>query len=657
MGNRIRLKDVVLIALLLGVGLILVLGMVQDDRRWSRLNEMHAAIEAQNAQLGQLLRRLDARDESARDAAASLRAIEQLLRGHATTAPASAPPAGAAREAGSSSTPGDESWARPGVPITRPPARGAERDPRSMPGYAEGGSVTEVFEGQMPKVVPLLYADDFGRRVTELVTEFLADYDHEGRELRGVLADAWQYDPAGMWLRARIRPGARFSDGSPVTAEDVRFTVHDYLFNPEIEAERFRAVYAQIRKVTPVAPDVVEFEFAAPQFNNEQAALRLPILPRSYYAAFSPSEINAATGLLAGSGPYMLPPGAASTEAQWRPGRDLVLVRNEHYWGPLPAVRELRFRIMTDPVARLAAFESGAADIIRPSFPQYARFKDDPAFAQRGSILAWANIRSGYAFIAWNCGERNGRPTPFADPRVRLAMTHLLDRDRIRREVYEDLGVVATGPFNPFSIQSDPSITPWPFDPARAKTLLAEAGWTDADNDGVLENARGDEFAFEFTTAVGSAAGEKLAAYLKDQCAAAGIRCTTRVIDWSIFQATLKSRDFDALTMQWAPSEPESDPVQTWHSKSILNQGDNMVQWSNPRADALIDAARLELDRTKRAALWHQLHRVIHDEQPYTFLCNVPWLRFVSTRVANVNMHPMGLDYLEWFVPGGGTNP
>lgn len=657
MNNRFGLKDFVLLALVLGVGVSVFLSMVQEDRRWARMNELAGKIESQENQIGQLIRRLDERENDLRELVTAVRATQQqlgdvaaALKSGASIAPSSSPRAADSPTAITPmSTRADDSWARPGVPVTRPKDRYTKLDSSTLPGYAEGGSFTEIFEAQPPRIMPYTYADTYGRRITEMVAEFLADFDNDGKVLQGVLAEAWQYDPNGMWLRAKLRPNARFSDGSPVTAEDVRYTFHDYMFNPEIEAERFRSVYNPIKKVSVIAPDVVEFEFVAPKFNNDQLALRLAVIPKSFYSKLTPSEINGATGLLMGSGPYKL--ATLDPASQWRPGQDIVLVRNEQYWGPLPAIRELRFKVITDGVARMVNYENGEGGMIRPTFEQYARKKTDPEFVKKNTILAWPNIRSGYAFIAWNCGERLGKLTPFHDARVRLAMTHLLDRERIKRDVYEDQGLVATGPFNPFAEQADPEVKPWPFDLARARELLAEAGWRDTDSDGVLENPRGDEFTFEFTYATGSEAGKRIAAYLQDQCAKVGIRCTTRVIDWSVFQTAHKSRDFDALTMQWSPNDPEIDPFQVWHSKSIANQGDNFSQWRSERADALIEQARLELDHDKRMKLWHELHRVIHDEQPYTFLCNLPWLRFVETRLSNIKTYPMGLDFREWYIP------
>ncbi|HVZ93020.1 MAG TPA: ABC transporter substrate-binding protein [Phycisphaerales bacterium] len=638
MGQRFGFKDLVLLlAVLLVCGLV-VLNMIQQDRAWRRVESIAATVGEQEKRIGELAKRLDGVFESNQRSAA----------GSDRHSAFSGQPESNSPDVGSSSS-RDESWARPGVAVVWAKARGFENDPRLMNDYAPGGTLVEAIEGTPAKLTPYVYGDTFGRRVNELVTEGLADFDDAGRELRGVLAEAWQYDPKGMWLRAKIRDNARFSDGSPVTAEDVRFTFHDYIFNAEIQAERYRANYDPIRKVTAVSERVVEFEFAQPRFNNDQLALRFPVLPKKFYAAIAPAAINTATGLLVGSGPYRLDRADSGGE-QWKPGEDVVLVRNEQYWGDEPAIQEIRLRPITDAAARMAALESRSVDLMRPTFEQYAKRKDDPAFLASNAIHAWANIRSGYSYIAWNCGERKGKLTPFHDARVRVAMTMLINRERIRSEVYEGLGLTATGPFNPLAAQADSAIVPWACDLERAKALLTEAGWVDRDNNGVRENDQGEEFAFEITVATSSDAGKRIGAHLKDRCALAGVRCGVNLIDAAGFEAVRRARDFDAITMIWSPSDPEIDPRQIWHSDSIRDQGDNFAQWSNTKADELIDRGRAEMDPAKRMELWHELHRVIHEEQPYTFVCNLPWVRFVGKRVRNVREYPMGMEYREWYI-------
>jgi peptide/nickel transport system substrate-binding protein len=489
----------------------------------------------------------------------------------------------------------------------------------------------------------------------DLVLQALAAYDPATLQLRGVLADAWQYDPAGLWLRVHIDPRARFSDGEPVKAEDVRWTFHDYIMNRQIEAERDRSIIDPIKKVTVLSDRAVEFEFNEPFYSNVDLALTMFILPKHFYGRFEPAEINKSTGLLMGSGPYKLE--NLDPNHQWVKPEPVVLVRNEQYWGGWkPPLARLRFKAIDNSLARLTEYKNGLADMVTPSSPQFVSSLEDSSWEKENRNLKWVNMRSGRAGIIWNCDQRNGVATPFGDKRVRQAMTLLLDREKMIRDIWKGVGQVCKGFANPGTLGDDPDRKPWPYDPPRGLALLKEAGWEDRNGDRVLEDKDGREFTFELTVFGADEITEKLAAFVKDAYAAAGIRVTVRRMDWAVGDPVRQQRDFDAMIMGWGANAPESDPKQIFHSASIANQGDNFAQWSSPEADRAIDQARRELDPEKRARLWRQFEAVLHDEQPYTWIRVVPWIRFIKKGIQNTNMYPKGLEYWEFF-RGGAAAP
>src|SRR5262249_19888539 len=142
-----------------------------------------------------------------------------------------------------------ESWVRPGgVPVQAQRPWTFAHDPRGMSGYAEGGELYEILEALPRTLVPFLRGENtYSRRVNTQVVQSLGGYDAETLALRGVLADAWQEDPGRLWLRVHINPRARFSDGAPVTAEDVRWTFHEFLMNPALETTQLRPVFDVIK--------------------------------------------------------------------------------------------------------------------------------------------------------------------------------------------------------------------------------------------------------------------------------------------------------------------------------------------------------------------------------------------------------------------------
>lgn len=647
MQSRFGLKDFVLLVLMLVIGLSVWLAMFQRDREWEQIQEVRAKLIDMERLLGRTQQLVES-DVASRIAALDedLERIQSTLDSGVVARTVTDEGAGGERSASPASR--SASWARPDVPIQWQEPWTYATDPRESEHFQTGGEFTEVFEAQPAKLVPYIQTDVYGRRVVDLVSESLGAYDPKTLRLRGQLADAWQYAADGMWLRVHINPRARFSDGTPVTAEDVRWTFHDFVMNPQIEAERTRAIIADvIERVDVIDDKTVEFVFKDAFFSNLDSALGLFILPKHFYSRFSPSEINQSTGLLMGSGPYKL--ASLSAASQWAPPAPVVLVRNEQYWGSPRPLASIRFKAIDNELARLTEYKNDAADMITPSSPQFVTQTSDPEWLKNNQALKWINMRSGRAGIIWNCGERNGKLTPFHDKRVRQAMTMLLDRERMIRDIWQGIGEVANGFANPGTLGHDPKREPWPYDPARAMALLKEAGWEDRNGDRLLEDAQGNPFVFEFTYFGGGEIGERIATFVKDSYAAAGIRVTLRQMDWSVGEPVRNQRDFDAMVMGWGANAPESDPKQIFHSESIKNQGDNFAQWSNPEADRAIDMARKELDEEKRAKLWEEFERVLHEDQPYTWVRVAPFIRFIKPDVGNVNTYPKGLELWEFY--------
>ncbi len=634
MHNRFGIKDFLVVVLLLAILGTQWLSMIQRDRQWPVLQSV-----------AEQVRSLDDR----------MATIEARLAKGVPMSPSAAVPS----DSRATLPAHDESWARPGVPVNWQPEPSFSNDPSKVPGFKVGGEWVEVFEGQPQKLVPYLYADVYGNRVLDRVCEGLGAFDPKTMQLVGVLADAWQIDPDGRWIRVHINPRAKFSDGHPVTAEDVRWTYEDFILNENIEADRTRSIVADVLDGVKVIEErTIEFGFKDALFSNILMALGEPILPKHYYAQFEPAQINQATGLLMGSGPFMMEQRAASPSelaSQWTPGNDVVLVRNPNWWVGRAPIERQRFKVIKDDLARLVAYDNNEASMVLPTSPQFnALLRDRADFEKTNYALKWVNMRSGYSFIAWQCGPRGetGKLTPFSDVRVRKAMTLLLDREKMIRDIWDGIGLVAKGPFNPESPASDPSLSPLPFDPPAGMELLKAAGWIDRNQDGLLENDKGEKFGFEYTYATGGEISERIARFVADSYRKAGIEVTTRPIDWARYQDLLKSRDFDAITLAWSANSPESDPRQTYHSESMAKGRDNFSQWSSPEADTLIEKGRRTMDPATRMLVWHELERVIADGQPYTFIRVAPWLRLIKRDFGNVRMYKTGLSPEEYFFVG-----
>ncbi|MFA7485530.1 MAG: ABC transporter substrate-binding protein, partial [Phycisphaerae bacterium] len=225
----------------------------------------------------------------------------------------------------------------------------------------------------------------------------------------------------------------------------------------------------------------------------------------------------------------------------------------------------------------------------------------------------------------------------------------LIDREQIIEYLLKGQAKPTTGPFYIYGPQTDPDIEPWPYNPQEAARLLDEAGWVDSDGDG-LRDKDGVPFRFKLMIRSGDPYYERLAKFIKDEALNIGIEVVIDLFEWSIFIERLLDRKFDAQISGWG-GVVEEDPYQVWHSSQATDRGSNHVSFSNKEADKIIEQARRTLDSETRNELYRRFHRIVHEEQPYTFLYIRPEMRFLHPRFENVNIYRLDLDWLQWYVP------
>lgn len=604
----------------LGFGLVtvlLVLMMIQVDRQWQRMAEMTRIMQEQA--------------EDIRRTRGLLRDLEQTLRsGDLRVADASV--------RASTGASGLDAFERARRAATRPD-------------YASGDWLMLAFGTGLRTLTPLVSADAYASEVQAYVIESLLTRDPDTLEWRGLVAEDWSISEDGLTITFRLRRDVNFSDGEPLTARDLAFTF-EFIMNEVIAAPRSRAYLSKIKSVTALDDHTVEFVFAEPYFNSLQLAGTLDILPEHFYRRYldNPRAFNESRGLLLGSGPYRL----ADPEG-WTPDQGRVeLVRNPRYWGPVdPSFDRIVWRVIENDSARLTTFRNQDIDVYGARPREYQRLLDDEGLRARTLNFEYMSPTAGYSYIAWN-QQRGDAPTRFADPRVRLAMSHLTDVQRVIEEVLLGYAEPAVSPFSPRSPQHDPSLQSIEYDLERARELLREAGFEDRSGDGVLQGPDGRPFEFEMTFFQDNEDTRRMVLFLRDLYARAGIVMRPRPTEWSVMLENIQRKDFDAITLGWT-SGIEIDIFQMFHSTQTMEGGDNFISYRNPELDRLIDAARAEVDESKRMALWQAAERILVADQPYTFLFRRNTLAFVDERIANLENTPLGLNLMavpvEVYVP------
>jgi peptide/nickel transport system substrate-binding protein len=478
---------------------------------------------------------------------------------------------------------------------------------------------------------PVTATDVYESTINGYVYESLLERDNRTLDLVPLLAQTFEISPDRLSYLFTLRDGVTWQDGKPLTSSDVVFTF-DKVRDETVDAPHLRNYFKSLKKVEALDEMTVRFTFSEPYFKSLEMIGGMSILPKHI---FKEGDFNThpANRSPMGSGPYKF--------VKWATGKEIILERNEKYWGETPHLRKIVFKIITDETVALQVLKRGEMGLMALTPVQWVKQTEGRKFKRRFDKHTY--YLPGYSFIGWN----HRRPF-FADARVRKAMTMVLDRDTILEKLRYGFGKVVSGNFFYESPDYDKTIEPWPYDPETAASLLDEAGWVDSDGDGIRDKD-GATFEFEFTMTSGSQFADQVSTILKEELAKIGVEMTIRPLEWALFTKVLDDRSFDSVIMGWS-LPVEADPYQVWHSSQV-EKGSNFVGFANHETDRIIEEGRVTFDKEKRVKLFRRFHRIMHDEQPYTFLFVNESLVAVDRRFENVNIYPLGIDTTEWWVP------
>ncbi|HEY2253445.1 MAG TPA: ABC transporter substrate-binding protein, partial [Planctomycetaceae bacterium] len=242
----------------------------------------------------------------------------------------------------------------------------------------------------------------------------------------------------------------------------------------------------------------------------------------------------------------------------------------------------------------------------------------------------------------------------FKDKRVRWAISHVVPVDQIIDKVYHGLADRLTGPFLPGSSGYDDSLKPVDFDVEKAKQLMDEAGWKDTDGDGLRDKMIGGkrvQAAFDLVYRSEFAAFQTIAEIMKENCRQIGIEVRISPTKWALLLQKLRKKEFEASLLGWALPW-KSDPFGLWHSSQAdVPDSNNAIGYKNPEVDKLIDTLRVTMEPEEQNRLMREIHRVIYEDQPYTFLFQERRTVARDGRLKNVNFHPIlpGYELREWY--------
>jgi len=442
-----------------------------------------------------------------------------------------------------------------------------------------------------------------------------------------------------------LRKGVRFHDGHEFDAGDVKFT-YESIMNPKNLSPR-TSDFEPIKDIEVIDSHTVRVVYKR-LFSPAINAWTMGILPEHLLNAKAMEREMESRGL---SGAARKDFGMRDSQfnrspigsgrfrfVEWQSDEFIHLTRNEDYWEGPSEYHDYYMRIVPDLLTQEMEFRSGAVDYYGAQPHQVSRYKQDAQYQ------SFSSLGFGYTYIGYN----NRRPL-FADSEVRKALGMAVNVSEFLKYLLYGEGERITGPYPKNTQWYDRSIEPLPYDPDGAKRILATKGW-ELNAEGWLEKD-GKIFEFNLITNSGNPIRKNVMTIAQNAWKKIGVKCNTQYFEWAVFlKDFVNTGDFDAVVLGWSMGI-DPDLFQLWHSSQAGPQQLNFIGYKNPVVDDLIVRIRQEYNVEVQRNLTHQLHRLIAEEQPYTFLYAPLGTRVLDKKIVLVSREDDGTEEYEKIYP------
>lgn len=435
-------------------------------------------------------------------------------------------------------------------------------------------------------------------------------HPREDAGIEPALATGWQQVDERTW-KITLRKGATFHNGEPINAEAVRFSF-ERAKNEKLDSPH-RGKLSAFTELKVLDDQTITVSTNGPYAPGlYMLAYYLPIVPPGYVQKVGDEQYNIRP---VGSGPYRL--------VEWVRGQEVVLEAYDGYYGPKPAFKRVVFRTIPEEAARVAALLTGEVDLI-----------SGVPIHQRKRIEA-----SGRAYLTEQLGNMpyvglNTYEPPFNDRRVRQAVNYAINRELINKALFDGKALLVPGVMSPRTFGADPALKPYPYDPEKAKRLLAEAGY-----------AGGIKTRLAYPTYITQI--QEQAEALAADFARVGITVSLEPFERAVMWERYKGRKH-AMYIYWWDDAPEPDR----YVYPLLHSASRDYYYKNAGLDAMLDRGRRTLDRAARAQVYQQVDRMLYEDAPWGFLYVIPEVFGVSSKVDYQGRRD-GFLYMRFAKPRG----
>lgn len=469
-----------------------------------------------------------------------------------------------------------------------------------------------IIESSPTNLDPRVGLDAQSERIDELIFDALVSRD-EHFNLQPSLAERWEI-PDPLTYVFHLRHDVHFHNGQPLTSRDVKWTLDSLLTGKLISPKA--GTYNSIASVD--APDQwtvilhLNKPYASLLWNLGDGAFG--VVPHGSTGSFSQQPI--------GSGPFRF--------VSARQDRDLVIERNDAYWGAKPHVQRVRFIVVPDETTRALELRKGSGDVLINALTA----DTVRALRHEPSLQTDVTPGSNYAYLAFNT-----RDPILKDMRVRQAIAYALNRQEIIHYLMGDMAHESNSVLPPQHWAYDGAAKDYAYDPATANRILDDAGY-----------AKKNGYRFQLTMKTSTDASTRvLAAVLQQQLRAIGIDLQIRTFEFATFYADMTKGAYQIHSLRWIGGNQDPDIFESiFDSASFAPKRQNRTFYSNPRVDELIKTGRSTVDPEQRKQAYFEIQQIVNRDVPYVNLWYFDNVLVHTRRVRNLQVSPAGnYDFLK----------
>lgn len=504
---------------------------------------------------------------------------------------------------------------------------------------------------------PVLSLRKSAKKVEELLFDTILGYDESLNKIKPKLAESWSFSKEELTITFTLRKGVFFHPvlrnkiieipAKEMTTKDVEYTVRQILNSENKSVLKY--FFSNFESFRILDDYTFQVEYSDKRSTNFTTWTHIPVLPRHIFEEGETALINSKSlDRPIGTGPFMF--------EEWKRGREISLVKWERYWNDPPHLDRYTLFIIPDKDYAFQKLLKEEIDLMELTLEQFQDKSTVPEF--ESNFRKVALYTRSYDFIGYN--QVNG-PEFLRLPNVRKAIVMALDREKLIKTVYSGMGVLVTGPTHIHSWGYDNYIEPIPYSPPKAMTLLESEGWDNLDPDNVRYKIIGGKkvrLDFRLMTHGDSEPRKEALNFVRQELGKVGFLVRPWVIStWDMMiKKFVMPKKFDAFLSGWEIGI-EPDVYSMWHS-SQAKYGFNHISYSNPDLNLWLEKFRSSLDRKERQIDSWRIHKIIHENQPYTFLYMprsfiAVHKRFKNLRISKSAYSLYPVNFKDWFsLPG-----